>query len=194
MERLTYDFCIGGNHCWQVKGADNLECREVCQCQEDKGCKDCPIAKAFDRLAAYEETGLEPEEIDRILDAYGRGMTLRTETAQRLEIVKDIKTTRLRELAQADREGKISKYTIGDAIYDRFGDAWEVRTAELHLLGEKPDWMYRCGHAGTDDYCALWSFEILTHEEAAISALRPISRECGNKAEKKIVQEVLKND
>ena len=106
MERLTYDFCVGGNHCWQVKGADNLECREVCQCQEDKGCKDCPIAKAFDRLAAYEETGLEPEEIDRILDAYGRGMTLRTETAQRLEIVKDIKTTRLRELAQADKEGR----------------------------------------------------------------------------------------
>ena len=106
MERLTYDFCIGGNHCWQVKGADNLECREVCQCQEDKGCKDCPIAKAFDRLAAYEETGLEPEEIDRILDAYGRGMTLRTENAQRLEIVKDIKTTRLRELAQADKEGR----------------------------------------------------------------------------------------
>lgn len=30
--------------------------------------------------------------------------------------------------------------------------------------------------------------------EAAISALRPISRECGNKAAKKIVQEVLKND
>lgn len=28
----------------------------------------------------------------------------------------------------------------------------------------------------------------------AISALRPISRECGNKAAKKIVQEVLKND
>ena len=55
MERLTYDFCIGGNHCWQVKGADNLECREVCQCQEDKGCKTCPIAKAFDRLAAIED-------------------------------------------------------------------------------------------------------------------------------------------
>ncbi len=56
-------------------------------------------------------------------------------------------------------------------IYDRFGDAWEVRTAELHLLGEKPEWMYRCGHAGTDDYCALWSFEILTREEAQ-AALR----------------------
>ena len=37
----------------------------------------------------------------------------------------------------------------------------------------------------------------ITREEAidiAISALRPISRECGNKAAKKIVQEVLKND
>ena len=31
-------------------------------------------------------------------------------------------------------------------------------------------------------------------QEAALSALRPVSRECGNKAAKKIVQEVLKND
>lgn len=64
------------------------------------------INRAIDRLATYEDTGLEPEEIDRILDAYGRGMTLRTENAQRLEIVKGIKTTRLRELAQADKEGR----------------------------------------------------------------------------------------
>ena len=63
MDRLTYDFCIGGNHCWQVNGADNLECREVCERQGDAGGKTCPIAKAFDRLAAYEDTGLEPEEI-----------------------------------------------------------------------------------------------------------------------------------
>ena len=63
MERLTYDFCVGDKHCWQVKGADNLECREVCRNQGENGCTDCPIAKAFDRLAAYEETGLEPEEL-----------------------------------------------------------------------------------------------------------------------------------
>ena len=58
------------------------------------------------RLAAYENTDLEPEDILRILEAYGRGMTLRTESAQRLEIVKGIQTDRLRELAQADREGR----------------------------------------------------------------------------------------
>lgn len=54
------------------------------------------MGNAVDRLAAYEDTGVEPEEIARILDAYGRGMTLRTENAQRLEIVKGIQTDRLR--------------------------------------------------------------------------------------------------
>ena len=66
MERLTYDFCICGVHCWQVKGADNLECREVCEMQKGSGCKTCPIAKAFDRLAAYEDTGLAPEEVQQM--------------------------------------------------------------------------------------------------------------------------------
>ena len=74
---------------------------------ETLNCGDCGILdKIVDRLAAYEDTGLEPEEIARILDAYVRGMTLRTENAQRLEIVKGIQTDRLRELAQADREGR----------------------------------------------------------------------------------------
>ena len=77
MERLTYDFALGGNHCWQVKGADNLECREVCERQGDDGCKTCPIAKTFDRLAAIE---------DILGDEYDLG--------------------RLRELAQADRDGR----------------------------------------------------------------------------------------
>lgn len=85
MERLTY--FNGGK--WRLKIGDT----------EYSG-------KAVDRLAAYEETDLEPEDIDRILDAYGRGMTLRTESSQRLKIVKDIKTTRLCELAQADKEGR----------------------------------------------------------------------------------------
>ena len=63
MERLTYDFCLGDIHCWQVKGADNRECRQVCEEQEENGCKGCPIALAFDRLAAYEDTGLTPKEV-----------------------------------------------------------------------------------------------------------------------------------
>ena len=63
MERLTYDCCFGDIHCWQVKGADNLECLQVCEEQGENGCKGCPIALAFDRLAAYEDTGLAPKEV-----------------------------------------------------------------------------------------------------------------------------------
>lgn len=90
MKRLTYDFCIEGNHCWQIKGADNLECREVCRQQEENGCKDCPIAKAFDRLAAIE-------------DILGNEYDLE----------------RLRELAQADREERcvVLPCKVGDTVY-----------------------------------------------------------------------------
>lgn len=63
MERLTYDCCFGDIHCWQVKGADDLECRQVCEEQGENGCKGCPIALAFNRLAAYEDTGFTPEEV-----------------------------------------------------------------------------------------------------------------------------------
>ena len=69
MERLTYDFALGGNHCWQVKGADNLECREVCERQGDDGCKTCPIAKAFDRLAAIEDILGDNYDLDELRKA-----------------------------------------------------------------------------------------------------------------------------
>lgn len=65
MERLTYDYCVGDIHCWQVKGADNQECRQVCE-EQEYGCKGCPIALAFDRLAAYEDTGLAPVEVQQM--------------------------------------------------------------------------------------------------------------------------------
>lgn len=77
MERLTYDFCIAGKHCWQVKGADNLECSEVCKSRDDEGCNGCPIANAFDRLAAIEDILGDDYDLDR-----------------------------LKELVQADKEGR----------------------------------------------------------------------------------------
>ena len=75
MERLTYDFCFNGSHSNQVKGADNLVCSEVCE--REGSCKECPIARAFDRLAAIEDILGDDYDLDR-----------------------------LRELIQADREGR----------------------------------------------------------------------------------------
>lgn len=116
MKRLTYDFCIGGNHCWQVKGADNLECREVCERQGDDGCKTCPIAKAFDRLAAIEDILGDEYDLDlvqKLIQAYREGRYIILKEPEQAGI------SRLRELGQADREGRcvVLPCKVGDTIY-----------------------------------------------------------------------------
>lgn len=90
MERLTYDFCIGGNHCWQVKGADNNLCKDVCKQQGDNGCERCPIRNAFDRLAAYEDS-MPLERAQELAQAEkdGRLMVLPCSLKQPLYILKN---------------------------------------------------------------------------------------------------------
>ena len=39
---------------------------------------------------------------------------------------------------------------------------------QLREMDGEPAWIYRCGHAGTDDYCALWEFETFPSREAAL--------------------------
>ena len=102
-----------------------------------------PLSNAIARLAAYEDTGLEPEEIERILDSYGRGMTLRTENAQRLEIIKEIPIDRLRELAQADKADEIGKY--------RF---YYCESEDEYLIGARLDTLY---YARWDGSSFTWS-------------------------------------
>ena len=92
---------------------------------ETLNCGDCGILdKIVDRLAVYEDTGLEPEEIELLAkqrDLY-------------VDACGELPLKRIRELAQADQEGKIPKYTIDDTICDRFGDAWKVISVERRLL------------------------------------------------------------
>lgn len=40
------------------------------------------------------------------MDAYGRGLSLRTESAQRLEMIREIPDDRLREIVEAERDGR----------------------------------------------------------------------------------------
>lgn len=112
MERLTYDFCIGGNHCWQVKGADNLECREVCERQGDDGCKTCPIAKAFDRLASIEDILGDEYDLDE-----------------------------LREMVQAKRDGRcvVLPCKIDDDVYiNLFGRTLDATVISISELASTP--------------------------------------------------------
>lgn len=66
---------------------------------------------------------------------------------------------------QAEKDGRIVKYLPGDKVYDRFLTSWIVESAEIHLIGSEIKHLYRCGHPGTEDYCAMYEEEVRTREE-----------------------------
>ena len=100
MERLT-------NKAW--RNFDPWECcgqDKYCQrgCHDPGGCtKGCIVPRLYARLGAYEDTGLEPEEVLPKDKA--------DEIALKLMRLADLENfcsyTRLRELAEADRAGRL---------------------------------------------------------------------------------------
>ena len=91
MERLTEKHF--GNEGYYMK------CSEFCA-NDDEMCGSCSeIDKIVDRLAAYEDTGLEPEDFKK---AFNEDALLK-KTAQYLGTTPD----RLIELTQADKEGRL---------------------------------------------------------------------------------------
>lgn len=89
MERLTFD----GNFC------DIAQCREI-PCPYNGACSQ---RKVWERLKAYEDTGLTPEEVLPKDKA--------DEIALKLMRLADLESicsyTRLRELAEADKDGRL---------------------------------------------------------------------------------------
>ena len=73
-----------------------------------------PLADAANLLAEYERTGMDPEAIERMQDAFGRGLTLRTDARERLEIIKGLSTDRLRELVA---EAESRKFDPGREVW-----------------------------------------------------------------------------
>ena len=91
MERLTEKHYLAEDH--------YMKCSE--DCSVDMDCVDCPaFDKLVERLAAYEDTGLTPEEIKATLT---EPLFLRV-AAKALGVEAD----RLRELAEADKDGRVS--------------------------------------------------------------------------------------
>lgn len=64
------------------------------------------IQKALDRLAAYEDTGLEPCDYSAIGHALEKADRAQSDLTEMIRLVGEIGLDRLRELAQADREEK----------------------------------------------------------------------------------------
>lgn len=135
MERLTYDFCVNENHCWQVHGADNELCQDVCKEHEEAGCKCCPIGKAIDRLAAYEDTGLEPEEIKKMrgemvtcYDEGGNPYAVDAEGSEAKHII---------DLLAAEAQGwlVVLPFKVGDTVWVVFDDSTRKAVYETRVQG-----------------------------------------------------------
>lgn len=88
-----------GFFCYENPCSQAVKCEKV----DDKT---CPHLAILERLAEYEDTGLDPESVEQMQDVFGRGITFVEDAMERLEIIEGISTGRLRELADADRDGR----------------------------------------------------------------------------------------
>lgn len=157
MDRLTH---INKGMAWYKSDLLLLEPSEMSHSQ---------ISEVLNRLAAYEDTGLTPEEMKaaaELIDTVRKEVPVIHKNLS--EVVHGEGFGRFKELAKADKAGRVLDYVPGDTVYDRFGMAWTVTSSEIHKFGDGPlRYLYRCGHPGTDDYCALYSEEICQKPEGA---------------------------
>lgn len=150
MERLTEKHYLAEDH--------YMKCSEDCNVGMD--CVDCPaFDKLIERLAAYEDTGLTPEEIKVPFTED----TMIKLAAQPL----GVEPSRLRELAEADRNHQIviRPCKIGDTV-------WAADTEPVIPLHVMADAVYLEGRHG-GDYERLSNFGsvvFLSQEEAKEAA------------------------
>ena len=121
MERLTEKHYLAEDH--------YMKCSE--DCNVDMDCVDCPaFDKLIERLAAYEDTGLTPEEIK---DPFTEDAMINL-AAQAL----GVEPSRLRELAEADKDGRcvVLPCKVGDTV-------WRIiRDGEPHITRDEVRDMY----------------------------------------------------
>lgn len=95
MERLTEKHYLGTDHYMKCSGS----------CNVDMGCIDCPsFDRLVERLAAYEDTGLEPEYVTALQKDWSDLCTVIGECGG---------IDRLRELAAADVAAMVPKDECG---------------------------------------------------------------------------------
>lgn len=113
--------------------------------------------KDVDRLAAYEDTGLEPREIEQLK---GEAFGLKVDK-QELEQYRALgPIDRLRELKQADDEGRcvVLPCKIFDKVWDVIAH-YQFEVTEIDLLPYGKI-VFRCGNKGTDDYAAFYGEDL----------------------------------
>jgi hypothetical protein len=106
MDRLTKpDFTI----CTTCRAHDRCEIE-----RRANNTPKCREAQIYERLAAYEDTGLTPEMIQQMK------LVLAGETIARLTEINDVSVSRIAALANADKDSRvvILPCHVGDIVYD----------------------------------------------------------------------------
>ena len=81
---------------------------------ETLNCGDCGILdKIVDRLAAYEDTGLEPCDYSAVAHALEKADQAKSDLTEMVRLAGGIGLDRLREFVQADKEGRIRILSAG---------------------------------------------------------------------------------
>ena len=126
MERLT-DPCWKNLDPWECCGQDYY-CKRGCH--DKGGCTNgCIVPKLYARLAAYEDTGLTPEEIK----APFTEDTMINLAAQAL----GVEPSRLRELAEADKDGRcvVLPCKVGQRVFALLDTDKHISECEVKQIG-----------------------------------------------------------
>ena len=166
MERLTFE----RNFC------DIAQCREL-PCPHNGSCSQW---KVWERLKAYEDTGLEPGEVRSLWGEWNAMMSVLNSIGS---------YDRLRELAEADKEGRavILPCKVGSTVYTEFCDeVVEKYIGQFHVNSYTEPRLWAdidCDWTSTQRVrwdLAVGKTVFLTREEAA-AALKEVQN--GNKTD-----------
>lgn len=127
MERLTFD----GNFC------------DIAQCTSTPGgsfCEDgtCSARKIWERLKAYEVTGLTPEEVTALGKLFDYALEESKTLTEQLALL-----NRIRDLSEADKDGRVVVLPckMGDKLYRVFaGEIFEHRVGSMKYFAIQGRW------------------------------------------------------
>ena len=117
MDRLTFE----GNFC------------DIAQCESGPGgsfCENgsCTQRRVWERLKAYEDTGLTPESVEALK------LSMMGKTISEITEFEGLPIERLKKLARADREGRVVVLPckVGNKLYRAFaGEIFEHRVGSM---------------------------------------------------------------
>lgn len=158
MERLTFD----GNFC------DIAQCREL-PCQHGGSCTQ---RKVWEKLKAYEDTGLTPEEVNDAV--VGAKLMAKSQLVSAFGVAAE----RLRELAEADKGGRVVVLPckVGGGLWTFCShpveQVYSFTVTDISTLNGRT--MLNTSRCGVIDACDVGKTVFLTREEAekAVEAMK----------------------